>query len=343
MKLSGGGYSLYLEMNRDGTRSFEFLHLYLRPEQTREDKRTNRATWEAARTIQAERTVDIQKGRASMLVPASKTPLLSEYCKSFLDSRRLARSTALAYLRSVAHFTHANGDLHIGEINKQHIVRFVTSITAVIQESSADMNLSKINALLRRAAMDGHIASNPCEKLDASQKPKKRGTQREYLTIDELRLLAGTPCRNESIKRAFMFACFTGLRISDIIALRWDMMTRDGIRIRMQKTGELVYIPLTDNARAWLPPGKTDPVFQLGVHPNYLGPFLKEWTEAAGITKRVTFHVSRHTFATLLISSGADIYVVSKLLGHTNVATTQIYARIIDEARVRAVNLIPQL
>ena len=70
---------------------------------------------------------------------------------------------------------------------------------------------------------------------------------------------------------------------------------------------------------------------------------LKTLISHAEITKHVTFHVARHTFATLTLQYGADLYTVSKLLGHSNIRTTQIYAKIVDESRRRAVNLIPNI
>ena len=70
---------------------------------------------------------------------------------------------------------------------------------------------------------------------------------------------------------------------------------------------------------------------------------LKTLVKNAGITKHVTFHVARCTFATLTLSYGADLYTVSKLLGHSNVRTTQIYAKIVDENKRKAVNLMPTL
>ena len=67
---------------------------------------------------------------------------------------------------------------------------------------------------------------------------------------------------------------------------------------------------------------------------------IKDWTENAGITKHVTFHCARHTFATLMLTQGADLYTTSKLLGHTDVKTTQIYAKIVDAKKAQAVNLL---
>ena len=73
----------------------------------------------------------------------------------------------------------------------------------------------------------------------------------------------------------------------------------------------------------------------------YLNKLLKDWVKSSGIKKRITFHTSRHTNATLLLSLGVDLYTVSKLLGHTQIKTTQIYAKIVDKKKDDAVNMIP--
>ncbi len=70
---------------------------------------------------------------------------------------------------------------------------------------------------------------------------------------------------------------------------------------------------------------------------------LKTLVKHAGINKKVTFHVGRHTFATLTLTYGADLYTVSKCLGHCNIRTTQMYAKIVDENKRKAVNLIPKI
>lgn len=66
---------------------------------------------------------------------------------------------------------------------------------------------------------------------------------------------------------------------------------------------------------------------------------LQQWVRSAGITKHVSFHVSRHTFATMMISLGADLYTVSKLLGHTNIKVTEVYAKLVNERKFDAVSL----
>ncbi len=118
------------------------------------------------------------------------------------------------------------------------------------------------------------------------------------------------------------------------------------VEINQKKTGEPLYLPLSANALQWLPERglakDSDKVFALP-HVSTVEKFLPIWAKDAGINKHITFHVSRHTNATLMLSFGADIYTVSKLLGHTNVKTTQIYAKIVDENKRKAVNLIPEI
>ena len=84
------------------------------------------------------------------------------------------------------------------------------------------------------------------------------------------------------------------------------------------------------------------PVFDMPCRFHY-NQILKSWTKNAGINKNLTSHIARHTFATLSLSSGADLYTVSKLLGHKDIATTQIYAKIIDKKKEEAVDMLPAL
>ena len=70
---------------------------------------------------------------------------------------------------------------------------------------------------------------------------------------------------------------------------------------------------------------------------------LRKWVADAGINKHISFHCSRHTFATLMLAKGADLYTVSKLLGHTNITNTQIYAKVVNEAKMKALDLLPSL
>ena len=133
-----------------------------------------------------------------------------------------------------------------------------------------------------------------------------------------------------------------------MVALRWKdiQKTDDGEVIHvpsMQKTKRPVIVPLGIQARKWLPEGDDaspdDKVFADAPTLGCANRALKHMAKRANIGKTVSFHVSRHTFATMTLTAGGDIYTTSKLLGHTSVHTTEIYADVVMEKKADAVNL----
>ena len=152
------------------------------------------------------------------------------------------------------------------------------------------------------------------------------------------------------VRNPFLFSCFTGMRYSDIIKLRWKEVEQSNGRTRLvfrqQKTRSQEYMDLNEQAVSLM--GERGAEDQL-VFPGWewntalFNYYLRAWVKSAGIKKRISFHCARHTFATMLLTLGVDIYVVSKLLGHSSVKTTQVYAKIVDEKKQQAVDSIPQL
>ena len=111
------------------------------------------------------------------------------------------------------------------------------------------------------------------------------------------------------------------------------------IRLKEKKTGNIQnhFIPIS--AYNLMPEGNTKDEFVFsGLEYSKIVRPLKEWIEESGINKKITFHNFRHTFATLQLSKGTDIYTVSKMLGHKNVATTQIYGKVMDRQKIEAAN-----
>ena len=205
-----------------------------------------------------------------------------------------------------------------------------------------------VTAVLNKASSKGLIAVNPVAALEMRERPQGRSPERTFLSLEEVSRLIDTPCPAYPIlKNMFLFACFTGLRSSDVKALTWKKVDDNMIGTTMQKTQKAVYIPISNNARRWLPErgsaGPEDKVFTGYPTINTVCRTIDKWAKDAGIDKHVTFHIARHTFATLSLEYGADLYTVSKLLGHQRVTTTQIYAKIVDKKKEEAVNLIPDL
>lgn len=214
-------------------------------------------------------------------------------------------------------------------------------------KSAADY-VGYFSTALNAAVRAEVIPENPIMTLAATERIKVPESKREYLTIDEIKVLIDTECPREDVKRAYLFSCYCGLRLSDVYALRWKDIILDGEQYRMstvmKKTTTPIYLPLSRHAIRWLPErngeGNELKIFDgLPAEPN-INKVLAKWVETAKIAKKITYHTSRHTFATMMLTLGADLYTVSKLLGHANVKTTQIYAKIVDSKKVEAVNLV---
>lgn len=206
-------------------------------------------------------------------------------------------------------------------------------------------------AFLDYCSEKGLISSNPAVGLRCA---KCNATTKNILTHNEIKKMSHTPCRHEEVKRAFLFSCFSGLRWCDIIKLRHSDIdyAHNELTITQQKVSgnsskALLHLFLNDSAIKLLnakhhkrnDDGK---VFMLPSHVHALK-ILREWTGTAGINKHITFHCGRHTFITLLISTGADIKTVSSLAGHSNIKQTETYIHTIEENKRKAVNNMPQL
>ena len=149
------------------------------------------------------------------------------------------------------------------------------------------------------------------------------------------------------LKNAALFSALTGLRFSDIHKLVWSEVQYSGLegyflQYRQQKTESVEVLPISEQAFSLLGERKepTEKVFDGLNYSAYLNRHLKQWILKAGITKKITFHCFRHTFATLQLSQGTALYTVSKMLGHRDLKTTQIYAKIIDKTKREAANRI---
>ena len=176
-------------------------------------------------------------------------------------------------------------------------------------------------------------------------------TVKEHLSRQELITLANTPCSSEVLKKAFLFSCLTGLRKSDIKQLTWEKIQPYGdggmyVTLRMQKTQQLVNNPISNEALDLIGfydedenRKPTDKVFT-GFNDSLTQAPLKNWLKEAGITKHVSYHSSRHTFGSLQAEAGTSVYTVQHMLGHKNVATTQIYAEMADESKRESVDRI---
>lgn len=250
------------------------------------------------------------------------------------------------------HFSNfCKGKCTFGDLTVEFCQKFQTYLLSAPQlghskhrmcKNTAAAYWSTFRAMLKQAYLDKYLRENINDYLDSI---KTEDVQKEYLTQEEVIKLANTPCQYPVLKQASLFACLTGLRISDILKLRWEeiQMAPDNgycMRFESEKPGRFVNIPIGFQAYELLGERGEGKVFK-GLKRSWINAPLQKWLAEAGITeKHITFHCFRHTYATLQIAAGTDIYTVSKMLTHKNVYTTQIYADLVNEKKRAATDKI---
>lgn len=371
-QLQNGNQSIYFDIYRNGKRVYDFPKLYIIPEKTDTDKEKNRETLVLANKIKAKRILELESSENGFISNSlNQKANLIDYIRELAKKKKESgiRGVNDSYLGLINHLTRYKGDkITFKHVTKEYCSGFneylktaangtykrgfsETYPTGVLSQST-QYNYSRVLSVsLNCAVQDGIIQSNPMKKLTRFERPKLPESSREYLTIDEVRQLVKTPCVKPVVKQAFLFACFSGLRFSDVKTLKWGDIQTDSegqklIKYTQQKTGKNEYLQISDEALKFLPERNeaknNDIIFILSGN-GYTNQALAGWALAAGVQKRVTFHVGRHTNATLLLSLEVPIETVSKLLGHSNIKTTQIYAKVIDKNKRAAVSKLDGL
>lgn len=321
--LAKGSKSIYLDIYRDGVRSYEFLKLYLIPERNDQDRAANLVTMDAANAIKARRIREIISGEAGIKDRPGKYLLLLDWMKqrqeragkAAKDAGRKSSNTAEGIKTVTAHLrryiaTAYNGeDITLSKIDKRFCEGFSAYLmgdnsrwAGKLSPNTRALYYSGLETALNEAYRKGLISVNPTALVEESEKPHGEPAERDYLTAEELKTLAAAKCPNEQVKAAFLFSCFTGLRLSDIEGLTWDAIHKDGntwgIELRMQKTRRIIYLPLSEAARRYMPErgekGAESLVFDLPKRITTQSD-VRTWVKRAGISKSISFHSGSHS------------------------------------------------
>lgn len=359
-ELANGVRSLYLDIYVNGKRSYEFLKLYLIPETNPQTKVQNENTMRAANTIKLNRILEITNNKAGLKNTSIRAKmLLKDWMETFRQAQEQKGVKDQKLIHNTVHaLTAYNINVAMRDVNRDYIIGLTNFLRndyrsprgKKLKDYSVINYLGCLRNALNMAVREDVIADNPIMKLSAQDKVKAPESQREYLTVEEVQQLEATDSPYPHIKQAFLFACYTGLRCSDVRSITWGKIVKDGEKYRLHtvmfKTKRPFYIPLSKKAMQWMPErgDKTDDDLIFENIPVQVNTklYLQPWLDKAGITKPITFHCSRHTFGTMMLTLGADIYTTSKLMGHTKVEVTQIYAKIINKKKDDAVSLIDQ-
>ena len=345
--------TVYLDYYDHGRRWLEYLGLYLTGKKANRD--TDKETLKLAEQIAAKRRIELAAEQEGFAVQAKQRADFIDYCRKLGESKR-SPNTRVVWRNAVGHLeTFTRGPIQFGRLNHSLLQSLKEHLLARVSQNSALVYLARIKTACRQAVKDGILSRNPA--LDVSI--KKHPARRQFLTLEELEKLAATPCSNQDTKAAFLFSAFSGLRYSDVKSLTWGQVKGTNgtsfLEYSQEKTGEPETLPLSAEAAAILEGQKDarvsprikshvngDAVFKLGAQQT-IDKAIRRWVKRAGVEKKISFHNARHTFATLSLTNGVDIYTVSKLLGHKSLETTEIYAKVIDEKKRQAVGMLPRL
>ena len=360
-KLKDGSQSVYLDCYRNGERTYEYLKMYLVPETSPRAKELNASVMESANYIKAQRIMEITNAESGLKKSKLLSKqLLTDVMKEYAEQVKKNGSDSYKNIEQVSKtLVQYKGDkVMLYQVDKDFVLGYINFLKEVyrskrnkpISNTTANGYCIVFSAALNMAVRREYIDENPFKKIAAADKIKRNESPRTYLTIEEVKKLMDTPIKQgrEDIKQAFLFSVFCGLRRSDIRQLKWLDITQDNGQWRcmviMEKTTTPIYLPLSKSAMQWLPERgfstDADLVFNTLPCNTLIGDIIKQWAKDAGIVNKVvTYHTSRHTFGTMMLTLGADLYTVSKLMGHKSIETTKIYAKIIDQKKDDAVNL----
>ena len=346
--------SLYLDYYHKGKRKNEYLRLYLIPKpKNKTERELNKKTKQLAETICAKRQIEIQNGHYGFQDIEKLKGSFITYVTALAEKKNTSAGNYGSWNSMIKHLkAFCPTDVSFEDIDKTFVEKFKNYLNEEaegrvgkkLSQNSKYSYYGKFAAALKQAVKDGIFKENPSSGVEYF---KQGETQREFLTLDELKQVAQTECEIPILKSAFLFSALTGLRWSDIEKLTWSEVQHSKeigyyIRFTQKKTKGVETLPISNQAKDLLgDEGKPDvKIFKDLNYSAWSNLKLQQWVMKAGISKTITFHCARHTYATLQLTLGTDIYTVSKLLGHKELRTTQIYAKVIDDKKKEAANRI---
>lgn len=360
--LTDGRKSLYLdfyppiyvpETGKETRREFLKIYLHDKPANPQQ-KEYNRIGKAKAESIRSERELQFLNQNFDFTDRLNSKRDFLAYFKQQMIKRNKSKGNYDNWFGTYKYLVqYTNGKCTFGEVDERFCEGFKTFLEKVKSRKSEHSVLSqntrysyfnKFRACIKDAFHDRLFAINPISRVKAVAPGE---SYREFLTLEELQAIYETECEHPVLKRASIFCALSGLRWSDMIKLTWKEVQHSEtlghfIRFTQQKTKGMQTLPISDLAFEQMGEREAEgeKVFKGLKYSAHTNIQLARWIMKAGITKKITFHCFRHTFATLLLASGEDIYTTSKMIGHDFVKSTEIYSNISDHRKVVAANRI---
>jgi len=338
--LSSGKKSFYLDIYIDGQRHYEFLKIYI--EKGDKDLKEKKML---AERIRAKRELEVQSEEYGFVPKHRKNIDFLVFYQNFIDSYNKKDKRLVRYSMEKLKLMIQKEKLPIRNVTPklcEEYASFLTNPENGLKGETPYNYWTKFRRVIKEAIKEGIIRKNPTEGIIVRRITGQ--LKKNVLTSDELQQLANTPCKNAEIKRAFLFACYTGLGVAELKQLTWSRIANNKIKIYREKNGAQIINDLHPVAIELL--GESgwaeDKVFSLPSDVS-IGRTLKIWVKRAGIEKNISFYCGRHTFATQLLLNGANLKTVADCLGHSSTKHTIKYLNYIDELKSEAISSLPNI
>jgi integrase len=353
--------SLYLmyHFGANQKREYEFLDLFLYDKpKNQNEKDHNKQTLQLAETIKAKKTIESQTTAHGFISKVKSKICFVAFFKTLVDKKDSTGNYGnwLSAYRHLLKYSQGKiipletVDDRFLEGFKEYLLLYAKkrgNVNQRLNRNSASSYFNKIRAALREAFQQKMILENPAMRIKTI---KGQDSHRAYLTIEELQILAKANCKVPVLKQLLLASAVTGLRYSDLKNLKWGDIKyseSDGyfLQYTQKKTGKAEILPVSEHVIKMFGTRKDqiDKVFEELKYSAYNNKILKEFVRENGINKDISLHCGRHSYASLQISLGTDIFTVSKMLGHSSIKTTQIYTKLLDKNKIEAAAKIPEL
>jgi len=337
-----GKSTYYLDIYHNGSRWTEFLKL--------DDALGKKAKKELADEIRTKRHEELISEDYDITPKFKREVSFNSFYRAYLDGYVKKDKRMVRYAFEKFLMFRNQSETRFREIDVRLIEGFKDFLesphSALTGETPYDY-FARFKRVLKAAYKQGLINSKKFNGImSVSIKRKQNQLRKNVLHTDELQKLYNTPCTNPEVKRAFLFACYTGLGSAEIRKLTWGRINNNMIRIFREKSGVQIMNDLPEFALKLLGRRSNDPdkyIFKLPSEVA-LNKDLKYWIKKAGITKNISFYCARHTFATqLLIHAKANLKTVANLMGHSTTKHTEKYLNYVDQLKTDAINNLPDL